>query len=58
MITTMKKTYIIPQMKALHTEQHMPIAASLPVDNNPINNEEGDVKYGGDWEIFDYGEED
>lgn len=53
----MKKTYIIPQTEVMLTEQNLPIAGSLPVDNHPQNGIVGDVKEQGDWEIFDYGDE-
>ena len=52
----MKKTYIIPQTEVILTEHIMPIAASLP-KGETVNETEGDVKYQGDWEIFDYGDE-
>ena len=52
----MKKTYIIPQIEVVLTEQYLPIAASLPTGDT-VNDTEGDVKYNGDWDIFDYGDE-
>ena len=60
----MKKTYIIPQIEVVLMEHFTPIAQSpLQGGGNAsgsgvINQgDEGDVKYNGDWDIFDYGDE-
>ena len=53
----MKKNYITPATAVYMTAQMLPIAASLPIDNTPQNGIVGDVKAQGDWEIFDYGDE-
>ena len=52
----MKKTYIIPQIEVVLMEHYTPIAASLPTGDT-VNDTEADVKYNGDWDIFDYGDE-
>lgn len=53
----MKKTYIIPQIEVVRMEQYTPIAQSPLQFGETVNDTEGDVKYQGDWEIFDYGDE-
>lgn len=53
----MKQTYITPEISVVRTEQVLPIAASLTISSEPINGVEGDVKVRGDWEIFDYGDD-
>lgn len=53
----MKKTYIIPQIEVVLMEHYTPIAQSPLQVGDPVNNDEGDVKYNGDWDIFDYGDE-
>ena len=55
----MKKKYIIPEIMTMAIAQSLPIAtSSLSIVNDPIDNVTGDVKMGGEWDIFDYGDAD
>jgi hypothetical protein len=50
----MKKKYITPALEAVVTEQALPIAASLQINNVAQDNIEGDVKDAGEWnDIWD-----
>ena len=53
---TMKKIYQQPAIAEMSMEENKPIAASLKIDNNPTDDLTGDVKAGGDWDIWDNGE--
>jgi hypothetical protein len=49
----MKKTYQQPAISEMSMEENKPIAVStLRVDNEPKDNIIGDVKAGGDWDIW------
>ena len=50
----MKKKYMQPTIEVMTTEQILPIAVSLTVNNEAQNGIEGDVKGTGDWnDIWD-----
>lgn len=50
----MKKKYQQPTIEVMTTEQILPIAASLKVNDTAVYNVEGDVKGTGDWnDIWD-----
>lgn len=48
--TTMKKTYIIPELAVQHIEMQSIIALSL--QSGTANDSDALVKDGGDWDIF------
>ena len=47
----MKKQYIQPAlMQTMATEMELPVAASIPVGNNPQDGVSGDVKESSEWD--------